>query len=345
MSSLAKLYRLKEDPAPPQRYLGANILRHQLVDGRVVWAMSSYDYVKNAVRIVEDLLDKDGERGLSPRGMKVPWSNDYRPELDISRLLTGDMITRFQNLIGILQWMVELGRVDILHEVAKLSSFNAQPREGHLEAVYKIFAYLKGHEKSRMVFDDYDIVPDANEFQECAWTDFYPDAIEPIPDNMPQARGPNVRLSCFVDADHAGNLLTRRSHTGFVIYMNNSPIVWYSKRQNTVESSTFGSEMNALRIAVDQIQALRYKLRMMGIRCEIPADVYCDNQSVTKSVSQPEVTLSKKHNAICYHRIREAVAMGMIRIAWIDGKDNIADFFTKPLTVERRQHLLGNLLY
>jgi hypothetical protein len=93
MSSLAKLYRLKEDPAPPQRYLGANILRHQLVDGRVVWAMSSYDYVKNAVRIVEDLLDKDGERGLSPRGMKVPWSNDYRPELDISRLLTGDMIT------------------------------------------------------------------------------------------------------------------------------------------------------------------------------------------------------------------------------------------------------------
>ena len=84
---------------------------------------------------------------------------------------------------------------------------------------------------------------------------------------------------------------------------------------------------------------------MMGIRCEIPADVYCDNQSVTKSVSQPEVTLSKKHNAICYHRIREAVAMGMIRIAWIDGKDNIADLFTKPLTVERRQHLLGNLLY
>ncbi len=129
MSSLAKLYRLKEDPAPPQRYLGANILRHQLVDGRVVWAMSSYDYVKNTVRIVEDLLDKDGERGLSPSGMKVPWSNDYRTELDISRLLTGDMITQFQNLIGILRWMVELGCVDILHEVAKLSSFNAQPRE------------------------------------------------------------------------------------------------------------------------------------------------------------------------------------------------------------------------
>ncbi len=107
-----------------------------------------------------------------------------------------------------------------------------------------------------MMFDYYDILPDANEFQECTWADFYPDAIEPIPDNMPQARGPNVHLSCFVDAVHAGNLLTRRSHTGFVIYMNNSPIVWYSKRQNTVESSTFGSEMNALRIAVDQIQAL-----------------------------------------------------------------------------------------
>ena len=114
----------------------------------------------------------------------------------------------------------------------------------------------------------------------------------------------------------------------------------YSKRQNTVESSTFGSEFNALRIVVDQLEALRYKLRMFGVRIERESNIYCDNQTVVKNTSLPESTLNKKHNAICYHRVREAVAAGWIRVAWVRSCYNIADLFTKVISMEaRKRHL------
>ena len=347
MKELASLYRLKDDKvAPPDKYLGANIDRFQCQDGRVVWAMSSEEYVKNMVKNVEKILIDDGNReGLNSRGNKTPWKTDYIPEIDVTEVLESDLTTRYQNLIGMLRWSCELGRVDILHEVAKMSSYNAQPRVGHLQAVYKIFAYLKNHTRSRLVFDDLEVIPDPKIFQDVDWKDFYPDAEEILPTDMPTPRGPNLRISCFVDADHAGNVVTRRSHTGVLIYLNNTPISWYSKRQNTVESSTFGSEFNALRIAVDQVQALRYKLCMFGIAVDIPADMYCDNQSVTRNSSLPESTLSKKHNSVCYHRVREASAAGMIRVAWLSGEDNYADLFTKPLPVARRIQLLSGILY
>lgn len=74
-----------------------------------------------------------------------------------------------------------------------------------------------------------------------------------------------MQLNVFVDADHAGNRVTRRSHTGILIYLNSAPIQWYSKAQATVETSTFGSEFIAMRIAVEMIEAMKYKLYMFGI--------------------------------------------------------------------------------
>jgi len=81
------------------------------------------------------------------------------------------------------------------------------------------------------------------------WTDFYGDLKESIPSNAPPPRGNPVQTTAFVDANHAGNQITRRSHTGILIYCNSAPIFWYSKAQSTVETSTFGSEFVALRIA------------------------------------------------------------------------------------------------
>ena len=57
--------------------------------------------------------------------------------------------------------------------------------------------------------------------------------------NMPEARGNPVDINICVDADHTGNKITRKSHTGIIIFLNIAPIVWYSKKQNTIESSTF----------------------------------------------------------------------------------------------------------
>ena len=88
----------------------------------------------------------------------------------------------------------------------------------------------------------------------------------------------------------------------------------FSKRQNTCESSTYGSELVAMRIARDLILALRIKLKCFGVPIDGPANVHCDNNGVVQNMSMPESALSKKHNAINYHVIRESVAAGMLRI-------------------------------
>jgi hypothetical protein len=100
-----------------------------------------------------------------------------------------------------------------------------------------------------------------------------------------------------------------------------------------------------MRIATDMIEGLRYKLRMFGIPIDGPTDVLCDNQSVVTNSSVPESTLNKKHNAICYHRVREACAAEMIRIAKEDTNTNLADVFTKPLPGPQRRFLLSRITY
>ena len=117
---------------------------------------------------------------------------------------------------------------------------------------------------------------------------------------------------CFVDADHAGCKATRRSHSGIIIFVNRAPILWYSKQQTTVMTSTFGLEIVAMRIVIELVEALRYKLRMMGIKLEAPTTLLCDNESAVKNVSRLESLIKKKRNSIAYHKAREAVATGMI---------------------------------
>jgi hypothetical protein len=161
---------------------------------------------------------------------------------------------------------------------------------------------------------------------------------------MPEPRGKEVDISCFVDADHAGNRVTRRSHTGIIIFCNLAPVVWYSKRQNTVETSTFGSEFIALRIAVELIESLRYKLRMFGVPLAGPARVFCDNESVVKSSTYAESSLKKKHCSIAYHRVREAIAAGKLLVYYESTKTNLADLLTKPLSASTRSGLVQALL-
>ncbi len=107
--------------------------------------------------------------------------------------------------------------------------------------------------------------------------------------------------------------------------------MWFSKVQTTVESSTFGSEFVALWIATDLIEGLRYKLRMLGIPLDGPANVVTDNLAVVQNSTIPSSTIKKKYNAICYHRVREAIAAGIIQVAHIPSTENFADMFTKPL--------------
>ena len=108
----------------------------------------------------------------------------------------------------------------------------------------------------------------------------------------------------FVDSDHAGDKLMRRSHTGFVIYLNMAPIVWFSKKQATIETSVFSAEFVATKQGMETLRGLHYKLRMMGVEDPNPSYIYGDNMSIIHNTQRPESTLKKKSKSVCYHAVQ-----------------------------------------
>ena len=172
-------------------------------------------------------------------GPSSPFStSSYRPELDASPFCNNQLINVHQTMVGVLRWILELGRIGILHEVLLLSQYLVQPRQGHLAQACNIFRYLKNrHTKGYVVVDPEkwemqwgggpeDIHPRQNAIY---LKEQYPDASQTIPYDMPEPLGESVFVTCFVDADHAGNRVTRRSHSDIIIFVNSAPIIWYSK--------------------------------------------------------------------------------------------------------------------
>ncbi len=176
-------------------------------------------------------------------------------------------------------------------------------------------------------------------------TDFYKRTSDAIPPKMPEPRRRGMTVRCFVDSDHAGDKVTRRSQTNILIFCNRAPVIAYSKRQNSVECATYDSELCAMWQAIELVKSLRYKLRMFGIPVEGPADIFCDNESVFKNVSIPESVLSKKQHSISYHSARESVASGIVRIAKEGTGTNLSNLFTKIMSRPKWEGLLSRFMY
>lgn len=355
MEMLQDSYTVKpESIQEPSRYLGADISKVYYDDGSHAWTLSSESYVKEAVKNVKRRLTDDGYKfnsKLSDPNYSAPnpfSSVSYRPELDTSLECNDEQTQFFQNLIGVLRWIVELGRIDIAFEVSLLSRYLAYPRTGHLLQALHMFKHLEIHSKNKLSFDPaYQYVASDSDIHIMVQNmkDLYQDAQEDIPPNAPKPRGQPVQVNCFVDSDHAGDTVTRRSQSGILLYCNSAPILWHSKRQNTVEDSTFGSEFVAFRIASDLIISLRYKLRMFGIPIDGPAQVFCDNESVYKNAALASSKLKKKHNSICFHRVRECVASGILIPFKVSSANNLSDILTKSLPVHTRVRLRSMIMY
>ena len=149
-----------------------------------------------------------------------------------------------------------------------------------------------------------------------------------------------------VDSDHASDTVSRRSRTGLRIYLNCALVYWWSKKQTSVESSSFGSEFVAMKQCCEYIRGLRYKLRMMGIPVEGPTYIYGDNQSVLANTTIPDSTLKKKSQSIAYHLVREGVARDEWRTSYVNTHDNPADLLTKQLPQgEKKKGFVFNLLH
>jgi Reverse transcriptase (RNA-dependent DNA polymerase) len=347
LTRLDKYFMMKPGSiADPDMYLGAKLRKIQLANGVWSWSQSASKYVQQAVNNFETCLVKHKYCRKLPKRASGPWLRDYRPELDESKELNHDMASEYQTQIGVLHWIVELGRIDIITEVSTLASYMANPREGHFDALLHVFAYLRDKHNARSVLDP--TYPEINwsEFNDNHdWKRFYGDIHEAIPPNAPPPRGKVVDLRMFVDSDHAGDSKTRRSRSGLFIFLNSALIHSLSKRQPTVETSVFGAEFVAMKTGIEILRGIRYKLRMMGIPISGPTLIYGDNMSVINNTTKPESTLKKKSNQICFHACRESVAMNESLMSHVKTDENLADLATKLIPAgAKREYLVSKLL-
>ena len=183
---------------PPKMYLGAGIRKVKLDNGLDAWAASSSQYVQAAARNVEEYIEKSHDkRWKIPNKVETPMWLTYRLELDVSEELSPSNASYYQSLIGILRWIVELGRVGICLEVSMMSTHLALPRKGHMEQVMQIFGYLKKNHNVELVFDPSDPTINEQDFERRNWasSEFrHVEDKEELPPNMLEARGWDSQL-------------------------------------------------------------------------------------------------------------------------------------------------------
>jgi len=131
MDSISKIYRIKDNSIGiPKTYLGAEIVQYKVPDDnkKIRWGMSSHNYINNAIKTVEAELHKCNK--CLSTNVTTPISCGYRPKMDVSPLLDPSKANYYQNVIGILHWAIELGRVDILvMSLCYPVSFRAQDKD------------------------------------------------------------------------------------------------------------------------------------------------------------------------------------------------------------------------
>jgi hypothetical protein len=181
IKSLEKTYMLKSIGVP-EYYLGRNVefLGEAWKNQGLRLAISAKTYIQNVIPKFEDLFGKE----FKP--IKTPMSEGYHPEIDDSPLYTEDDSAKYRSIIGCCIWIIVLGRFDIAYATSAMSRLNMLPREGHLKAVNRILSYLKTFPKGRVIIDtsysDHSIYP-VEDFS--IWMEFYPDASEKIPKDIP----------------------------------------------------------------------------------------------------------------------------------------------------------------
>jgi hypothetical protein len=322
MNQIEQEFLIRNKADSPSYYLGNDI---KMVNNRLHVSTKKY---------VQEVLRRFQQKYGSIRKENTPMATKEHPELDSSRLLTIEELKQYQHIIGVCQWLVVAGRFDINYAVSSLSRFAAAPREGHLILARKIFGYLRKYPNRGYVINPdppkidlkYETVTLQQDFG--GQYHYFKEELDP---RFPKPLLQELSINMFCDSDHAHDKTTGRSITGIICFVGSTPVFWESKRQNCVQTSTFGAEFTALKRAMEKVIMLRYHLRSMGVKVAEATSIWVDNMSVILNATNPGSTLNKKHVALAYHFVREHVANKIARIRKIDSADNYADPFTKAL--------------
>ena len=339
MKEIESIYLVKDSSkGEPSYYLGNDYKK----DRKGRWCVGCKTYLTEAIRRLEDIF---GE----PLPKKdTPMVDGDHPEEDTSEPLDDKGHQQYQMLIGMLNWIVCIGRMDVGFATASLSRFTACPRKGHRDRVLRIFGYLKKYKNRRIVVDSRDPIrvggKDAlNIDYEKMFEETYPDAAEEIDIKCPETRVDELEITAFVDSDHAHDRMTRRSITGLLILVGRTPVYFMSKRQGAIATSTYGAEFCAMRTAVEEVQSVRYMLRCLGVKVKHASLICGDNKGVIQNCTIPESILKKKHISIAYHMTREAAAAGICHPIKIKSEHNFADILTKAVSGKTFWALYGQL--
>ena len=197
-----------------------------------------------------------------------------------------------------------------------------------------MFGFLKKHPNHNLVIDSGSlIVPE--EFKSSTFNlDFledYTDAQEELDPTMPEAFGSELETSIFFDADHTHNQKTYRSISGIIQFVGCTPVLWSSRHQGCIATSTYCVEFVVMRQAVEEAISLSYMLRCLGIPITNPTNLYGDNFGSIQSASIPDSELKKKHVTISYHFVLESIAAKIVNTIWVPTHANFADVCTKAL--------------
>lgn len=248
-------------------------------------------------KYIKQILNKYGLANI------VPASTPADPRVTLAKeceeTASQEFLHEYRSKVGSLNWPANVCRPDIAHSTSVAGRFNANPNQQHMDAVNRIYAYLKGTVRRGLHYK----------------------------------KGAAFDLHGFVDADYAGCPDTRRSTTGWVFLIGGSPVSWCSQRQRTVSYATTDAEYIAAAEAAKEAVWLKgfiNDLRIPKIHVEC-VPLYIDNNAALRLTKNPEYHARTKHIDVKYHLIREKVEEGQIDTRRVDTDCNVADIFTKAL--------------
>ncbi|XP_031283867.1 uncharacterized protein LOC116142569 [Pistacia vera] len=214
----------------------------------------------------------------------------------------------YQRLMGKLLYLC-MTRPDLNYSVNLLSQFMHHPKESHMGVALKIVKYIKSAPSLGLFF------PTEN----------------------------NLNLSAFCDSDWGFCLMTRKSVTGYCIFLGKSLICWKSKRQATISKSSSEAKYRAMASTVCEVMWLVQLLTELGFPKFIPVPLHCDNQAMNHITSNPMFHERTKHIDIDYHIVQEQLKLGLIQTAYVPSLEQLADLLTKALGSTLHSKLLHKL--
>ncbi|XP_021856080.1 uncharacterized mitochondrial protein AtMg00810-like [Spinacia oleracea] len=251
-----------------------------------------------------DLLKEHHMVDVKP--VLLPMESNLKLTTDKGELLPSP--TPYQRLLGRLIYLT-ITRTDISFTVQLLSQFMHQPTLVHMQAAKRLLTYIAGTVNQGILL----------------------------------ASTSAATLTSYCDSDWDGCPMSRRSTSGYCIFLGKSPVSWKAKKQSVVARSSAEAEYRAMALTSCEVTWLTHLLKALGLTSLPPAVLKCDNQAALAIAANPVLHERTKHLEVDCHFIRDKVQNGSIVTEQVPSTEQIADVLTKVLTVKQHQYLLDKL--